>query len=453
MERRYKIFSLLLIITLVGTVVWGNIEHNMRKDYEYALNNEYQRMFFEMKDHVETVQVSLSKVLLSMSKEQNILLLSQIWQQALNAEEKLSQLPLRHDNLTKTEKFLNQVGDFCYALIIGELSDTPLNEEQSNSLKELQTYTTTLTEELNLAESKLKEGKATIRKLKYGSGDKIEEINDDMIDINMINFEESMSEYPELIYDGPFSEQTINEPPKGLTGEEITPEKAEEILKQVAGDDNLSEITMFESGEDADSVLIPAYTFSAKSGDVEIYAGISKIGGHIVWMEKPRDVTSVSLEEEEAQQIAQEYLKNLGYENMEPNYSVRYNNSILFNFAYTENDVTIYTDLIKVKVALDDGEVVGIDAAAYVKSHHEREIDVLTPTMNLEEARGNVKVDFNIENERLTIIPKYGKIEVLCYEFSGKYDDSDFLVYINAKTGKQEEILKIIKDENGTLMI
>lgn len=453
MGRRYKIFSLLLAIALIASAIWGNIEHNLRKEYELTLNNEYKRMFYEMKDHIETVQVSLSKVMLSASKEQNILLLSQIWQQALNAQGKISQLPLQHDNLKKTEKFLNQVGDFCYALIIGELNDEPVKEEQSGSLKELEGYTTMLTQELKTAEDKIKDGSASIKRLEKETEEDMQEAEDDMIDLNLVNFEESMAEYPELIYDGPFSDQTMNVEPKGLTGEEISAEQAEKKLRELMVDKNITEITMFEAGDDADTVMIPAYTYTLKANGSEVYAGISKKGGHIIWMESSRKVNNPTIDKDKAQQIAIEYLNEIGYESMEPNYSLIYNNAILFNFAYKEKDTTIYTDLIKVKIALDDGEVVGIDTSAYLKSHHQRETEFFVPQLTAEEARNEVKVDFNIEEVRLTVIPKYGKIETLCYEFSGKYQDSDFLVYINAKTGKQADILKIIKNENGTLMI
>ena len=37
------------------------------------------------------------------------------------------------------------------------------------------------------------------------------------------------------------------------------------------------------------------------------------------------------------------------------------------------------------------------------------------------------------------------------YEFKGKVDDTDFLVYINAETGKEEDILVIVNTPNGTL--
>ena len=36
-------------------------------------------------------------------------------------------------------------------------------------------------------------------------------------------------------------------------------------------------------------------------------------------------------------------------------------------------------------------------------------------------------------------------------EFKGKVDDTDFLVYINAKTGEEQDILVITNTPNGTL--
>lgn len=50
----------------------------------------------------------------------------------------------------------------------------------------------------------------------------------------------------------------------------------------------------------------------------------------------------------------------------------------------------------------------------------------------------------------MALIPK-GKTEVLCYEYKGRYRDGDFIIYINAMDGTEEQILQIIHDENGTL--
>ncbi|MCG4581151.1 germination protein YpeB, partial [Clostridium cochlearium] len=88
------------------------------------------------------------------------------------------------------------------------------------------------------------------------------------------------------------------------------------------------------------------------------------------------------------------------------------------------------------------------DSAAYLMNHKKRNIQ--KPNITPEKARESVKIDFDIDSTRLAMIPK-GSKEILCYEFKGKYKGSDFIIYINALNGKEEDILQIIKSENGTL--
>ncbi len=56
-----------------------------------------------------------------------------------------------------------------------------------------------------------------------------------------------------------------------------------------------------------------------------------------------------------AVELAKKFLEQNGYKNMVSTYSAGYDNVSVINFAYSEKDVVIYTDLIKVKVALDNG--------------------------------------------------------------------------------------------------
>ena len=57
----------------------------------------------------------------------------------------------------------------------------------------------------------------------------------------------------------------------------------------------------------------------------------------------------------------------------------------------------------------------------------------------------------NIESERLAIIPTDSKEEILTYEFKGKLNEKEFLIYVNAITGLEEKVLIIKQTENGTL--
>lgn len=456
MKIRKLILPGILVIALIATAVWGYDQYSIKNEFETTLNNSYQRLFYDLKAHVENVQVSLSKVLLADSKEQNVLLLSQIMQQAYMAEEKLGQMPVSHKDTAKIEKFLNQVADYCLAVSEASLEGKPPNTEQRQALTDLQQYTQHLTTELSELHSKIKDGSLNLGAIRRKEREQLEEANEDMLNTRLVQLEEKMTNYPELIYDGPFSDQVMNVKPRGLGDKKISSDEgqkiATEFLKQLDREET-GNVTMMEEGEQMDKTArIPSYTFTFESNEEDgasIYMGISKAGGNVVWLENVRFVSDPKLSMEQAQKKAQEFLSKIGYENMEPNYNLKYDGIGLFNFAYKQDDVTIYSDLIKVKVALDSGEIMGIDAAQYLKAHHER--DSLQPKITAEDARGRVKTNFDIESVRLAVIPKSGATEILCYEFKGKYNGGDFIVYVDASTGQETKILKIIKDENGTL--
>ena len=58
-----------------------------------------------------------------------------------------------------------------------------------------------------------------------------------------------------------------------------------------------------------------------------------------------------------------------------------------------------------------------------------------------------------LEETRLAVIPTPSNGEVLTYEFKGTIEDNTFLIYINAETSKEENILILLKTEGGLLTI
>ena len=69
----------------------------------------------------------------------------------------------------------------------------------------------------------------------------------------------------------------------------------------------------------------------------------------------------------------------------------------------------------------------------------------------MEAAKSKINQKLEITKERKAVIPTEWKSEILCYEFQGKVDDKEFLVYINVETGKEEDILVILNTPGGTL--
>ncbi len=451
-DRRSWIAPSILSLLLLLSVVWGYNQYNIKSQYEVALDNHYQRLFYDVKSHVDKVQTSLSKALLATTKERNVLLFSQIMNEATSAKEKLAQMPISHNDIASTEKFLTQAADYSYFIIQKHMEGQEITPEQRSALKNIQLNTQAFNNELNTLASSLAEENFIVGMAKAGvNNQKNQGTSTNTFVTSLVNMDKEVSKAPELIYDGPFADQMLNRKPVGLSGNNVDLETAKKSALDFIGRDRAGEIQAFEEGENMNEVRIPVYTLQIadkNQKDLITYISVSKQGGKVINMTTPRGVNQKNLSIEEGLKKAQEFLNKKGFKNMEPNYNLRYDGTVLYNFVYNQNDVTIYPDLIKVKVALDTGDIVGFDAAAYYMNHQDRNLDQVTLTEA--QAQKQIKTNFDIDSVRLALIPK-GKEEVVCYEFKGKYEGADFIVYINGKTGQEEQILQIIKNENGTL--
>ncbi len=134
---------------------------------------------------------------------------------------------------------------------------------------------------------------------------------------------------------------------------------------------------------------------------------------------------------------------------MQETYYLKQEGTITINYAYHQNEVTIYPDLIKLKIALDNGEILGIETTGYLNSHEERNLPKVK--ISKEQAKATLNKNLQIESEGLAVIPTEYQTEILCWEFKGKVEDTEFLVYINADNGREEDILVIQDTPNGTL--
>ena len=134
---------------------------------------------------------------------------------------------------------------------------------------------------------------------------------------------------------------------------------------------------------------------------------------------------------------------------MKETYYLKQDGIVTINYAYNQGNVTVYPDLIKVKVALDNGEILGLEATGYLNNHSVR--DIKNIKISIEEAKKDLNKNLEIISEGMAIIPTEWKTELLCYEFKGKVDDKEFLVYINAENGREEDVLVITNTPNGTL--
>ena len=438
----------IICVLLIIVAILGVILYKKQTEYRQASENSYNMAFFELVDYVQNVETYLAKSLISTTSEHGAETLTNLWREANLAQSYLSMLPIERQKIENKKKFLNQVSDYSYSLSRKNIYDEDLTQEDLTNLEELHGYSVELENTLNQLSEDLNNGRFKWGELTEKGTEAFAQQVDNISKESFSNLEENFHEYAGLIYDGAFSEHLTSQEKKGLTGDDIDEEKAKQIAQDFVGNDSIKEIANLGLSENA---TIPAYDFSiTNKNDENINISISKKGGHIIYMNTNRQINSEIISQEEALKKAKEFLEQKGFNNMQETYYLKQEGVMTVNCAYTQDGVIAYPDLIKVKVALDNGEIMGIETTGYLNNHTQR--NVSNVKISSEEAKKNLNKNLQIETQRLAIIPTEWKTEILCYEFKGKVDDKEFLVYINAENGREEDILIITNTGEGTVV-
>ena len=448
MKNKIKknIFWIILIISIAIIIILAYLLFKKNKEVQLVNTNLYNSNFYELVDYIQNVETYLSKSTISTSSTHSAETLTYLWREANLAQTYLSELPIQSQELENTSKFLNQVSDYSYALSRKNIKGEDLTEEDLKNLEELHSYSLELENTLNELALELENGALSWKDLTKKDNGQFAQSVSSSLDI-FDQLEQNFHEYSGLIYDGAFSEHLTSSNPKMIKGDEISEEDAAKKAKDFLGENNVSEISNLGANENAN---ILAYNFSIKNNDGKTtYISISKKGGYVIYSSFNREIKEQKLNYEEANNKALEYLKQKGFDNMKETYYLAENGILTINYAYVQQDIIMYPDLIKIKVALDNGEILGIETTGYLSNHEERNLK--TAKITKEYAKKKLNKNLNIMSEKMAVIPTEYKTEIFCYEFKGKIDDREFIVYINAETGEEEDILVIYNTPNGVL--
>ena len=249
-----------------------------------------------------------------------------------------------------------------------------------------------------------------------------------------------------MIYDGPFSDSVVNKKITGLTGDEITREDAQDKIYELF--DNVSKLRYIGKTKGKFETLNFEMT---NSDDQKLYVQVTKKGGHLLTISGINAGGQSALDYDKAEKIALNFAEKNGVKNAQVVWHQELNGQMYFNITPTQDGVVLYPDLIKVKVDLEKGNVIGFDAIAYYTNHTDRKID--DAAISVDEAREQIAQEFEIIDEKLCLSPLDFNREVLCWEFECKKDNATFYFYIDAQTGKQENVLKVVYTSDGSKLM
>ncbi|MCR4436511.1 MAG: germination protein YpeB [Clostridiales bacterium] len=444
-----KMYSIVIVV-IAAVAVWGLYQYKHAANLRQELDNQYNRAFYDMTGYVHNVETLLLKSLITSTPAKTAATLQEAWRQANLAQTNLGQLPISQQVLANTSKFLTQVGDLAYALNNQNMAGKPLTDQQYKTIEQLHASALSLGNSLNDLQSQLGSGRLKWGDLSNKGTPLFQKTSSNMPMQQFENIDKTFQDTPKLIYDGPFSDHLVTAEPRGVSGNEMNSEQAKQSVVNFFGADKVKAVN--DTGRnDTGPIKTYSYSVSFKGAPDNQTASIdvTQKGGHIFWMLYTRPVASASINVDQAKALGKKFLESHGYKGMVDTYYLKEDNTATINYAYQQDNVVIYPDLIKLKIALDNGEIVGFEGKGYLYSHTARTIP--KPKITEQQARSVISPRVQVLSSGYAIIPTDYKTELFTYEFKGKLNNQDFLAYINAETGKEENVLIIINTPNGIL--
>lgn len=406
--------------------------------YKQQLENHYQMSLFRLCDSTKNADANLSKLAVSNSPAVQQELLLKIQSEADTALSDISALPLDSELSGKASRFFNQLSDYCSVTAKEISSGKTMTNEHRQSFRNLKNVSGGLLAKLESISTENTD-KLLINALE-GDGDNY--LNDGLGEM-----QDNAFDYPQLIYDGPFSESVVNK--ELVISKKKTTENLTEYLREIFSDYEIESIS---------------YVGAVKSkADAELFEMTAKDGRGFT-VELTQDGRVLSLDSynpnvpEKAEKLscddcsakAEAMAARLGYD-VKANWVSKPldDNTIYVNLVANQGSFVLYPDHVKMVVDIYTGRVVGIEAFAYLVNHTERQ---LPPEDGLGAAVDKLGDSFDVTDTNFAVIP-VGNGEKACYEFRGVCNGEEFFVYIDMETKEEVEILKILKDKEGYTVI
>ena len=391
--------------------------------YKLSQENNYKRSLYLACDSMKNLDANLGKIAVSNDVAHQTQMLTYAIIHANAVNQNLSNLPIEDsDNLVAVQTFVNQTQDYA-TYLLGKLSSgEKLTADQRVALDNLDNVATRL---YNFLQDYAESDSGMF--ITNGNGmNNVGALTD-----SLNNVEQNAFSYEKLIYDGPFSESVQEKVLK--CDHKISHNTGAKIVSELFGK------AKFVDEINNKGVM---YVYELENGRVLLSAT-----GKVVQYETYSQAQGDSkLKADDCIETAEDFCRKLGYDVKGVWVSKTQDFVTYVNCATVVDGVIVYPDLIKVAVDNTTGEVVGMEAKAYLLNH--RDWDVSFGSLSEDDAKQTISDSLKVTNVAKALIEKNDK-HYVCYEFQCQMGDRQYYVYVDSKTGNEVELFKVIENTEG----
>lgn len=415
-------------LALTTAVTIGAID--MRKTNQNMLGG-YRSTTYELMGIMENVENDLDRARVSASPAQQSRILTDLLVQARLAELDLEKMPVEAEQDRNLTSFINRVARESERMLAKLRNGETLNARDQEILQNLYETNHSAREQIgNFAETMtddmltdfLKKGEGMLKEV-------IDKVENATLDENKLGGEK----------EGAGMRRNADAPPMGEeNAQKIEPSKAEELCVKYFSKYNIED---FQCIGETVAKDYTAYNLQGyDQNGTMLFAEVDCASGALLRFDYYEECNSETFDLPNAQRIAEEFLDELGYDDMT---AVRVRESGTdadFTFVYTDDGVAYYPDTVHVKICRTRGVVTGFDATKYIRNHHDRE-DVTT-TLTLPQAQAKLHEGLNVESSRLVVVGA-GRGERTAYEFVCGYGEEKYVIYTDANSGEEIAIVNL----------
>lgn len=432
MSRRGKVrlasFAAALVVSLAVAVAACHVGAG---GYTTRLDAQTTRAFGEASSAVSRLRRSLDACAFAADAPMQSALCTQLYADAGAAETALSALPAELDALENLSRQIAVAGDYAYLLSRTAAQGILVSSDDLSVLTGFSEPMQQLSDQLDEIRLSLSQGDLitesrarlldSLHNLEAETESAEKTLND--------AFHDLAAAFPvtePLVYDGKFSDHTHDEPRMLIGKAIILPEEARERAAAfLQCEQSALQPTDFRGGE------IPCWRFEVPEQNTVI--AVTVRGGEVVQFLSDC-LESEDADPDQAKQIAESFLSDHGYPEMELVESISGGSEVTMTFAPLADDVLCLPDCISVRVCTASGFVTALDASDYLKHHAKRDFPETAITWTPPET-------LTIASERQVILLSPGGQERCCVEYLCRTEAGESVcVDVNAETGRQERI-------------
>ena len=202
-----RIISFLSAV-VVTLAIWGSVNAYKLSQAKIAIKISNERALTQLGTYLDDISLNLQKCMYCNGDSMLSDVSADLWRSSASAKESLSELTDGNTEISGVYKFLSQVGEYTISLNKRLAQGEKISVEETGNLTKLLEYAQNLSKNVNYLIEQEENGLLDFEEIKTtlqsDTGERLY-LGNELNDAN-----QSLSGYPILIYDGPFSDHIMN---------------------------------------------------------------------------------------------------------------------------------------------------------------------------------------------------------------------------------------------------